>query len=65
MTTQELFDVTESHLVQRIQKSNGLGNFAKRRAKFEVWFKVELIDILINAGKAALTEIQRIDVSFD
>lgn len=65
MTTQELFDLTSEQLVLRIQNNHGLSNFAHRRAKFEGWFKVELIDILVRAGKGAFPEIDRIDVSFD
>lgn len=65
MTTQKLFDITADEIINRIQKSDGLTCFARRRAKFEGWLKVELIDILIKKGKDALPEIDRIDVSFD
>ncbi|MEY2639744.1 MAG: hypothetical protein RIR90_1226 [Bacteroidota bacterium] len=65
MTTQELFDLTAEELIKRIQASSGLTKFAHRRAKFEGWLKVELIDILVKKGKNALPEIGRIDVSFD
>jgi len=65
MTAQELFDLTIDDIVDRIQNSHGLTKFAHRRAKFEGWLKVEIIDILAKKGKNALPEIGRIDVSFD
>jgi len=65
MTTQELFDLTADSIISRIQNSSGLVKFAQRRAKFEGWLKVELIDVLVKEGKDALPEIGRIDVSFD
>lgn len=65
MTTLELFDLTIDDIVERIQNSDGLTKFAHRRAKFEGWLKVEIIDILVKKGKNALPEIGRIDVSFD
>ncbi len=65
MTTQELFDLIVDPIIDRIQNSRGLTKFAHRRAKFEGWFKVEIIDILVRGGKNALPEIGRIDVSFD
>ena len=65
MTTQELFDLTANKIITRINTSSGLTKFAQRRAKFEGWLKVELIDVLVKEGKNALPEIGRIDVSFD
>lgn len=65
MTTQELFDITADEIINRIQKSVGLTRFAFRRAKFEGWLKVELIDILVRQNQNALPEIDRIDISFD
>lgn len=65
MTTQELLDLTADEIINRIQKSVGLTRFAFRRAKFEGWLKVELIDILVRQNQNALPEIDRIDISFD
>ncbi len=65
MTLQKLYNLTADSIVQRIQTSAGLTKFAYRRAKFEGWFKVELIDILAQQEYDALPEIGRIDVSFD
>ena len=39
-----------------------MSHFANERAKFEGWFKVELINILNKNGYKALPEIERIDV---
>ncbi|MBE7509345.1 MAG: hypothetical protein HS118_04060 [Bacteroidia bacterium] len=64
-TTQDLFDLTADNIVSRIQNSAGLTKFAHRRAKFEGWLKVELIDILVQQEQNALPEIERIDISFD
>ena len=50
MTLENLFNLTIEKVIQRIQNSEGLTNFAQKRAKFEGWFKVELIDILNKAG---------------
>ena len=66
MEVQDLIDRTADELIQRIQASKGLGVFAKRRAKFEGWLKVELIDILCKNGvDGVVPEAGRIDVSFD
>jgi len=65
MEVQELIDCTADELVRRIQSSNALAVFARRRAKFEGWLKVELIDILLKYGvKDVVPEEGRIDVSF-
>lgn len=66
MTTQELFDLTANDIATRIHNSCGLTQFAKERAKFEGWLKVELIDILVHNGfNDALPEKRWTDVSFD
>jgi hypothetical protein len=65
MTIQELFDITADEIINRIKNSVGLTRFAYRRAKFEGWLKVELIDILARQNLNALPEIERVDVSFD
>lgn len=65
MKIQELIDGTAKELVRRIQASEGLAVFAKRRAKFEGWLKVELIDILLKSGvKNVVPEAGLVDVSF-
>lgn len=65
MTTQELYNLTVESIVAKIENSVDLTNFARERAKFEGWLKVELIDILVLKGYNALPEINFIDVSFD
>ena len=65
MTIQELYDISVDSIVNKIQNSHGLNRFAHRRAKYEGWLKVELIDSLVRAGFNALPEIGLIDVSFD
>ena len=65
MTIQQLYNISVDSIVNKIQNSHGLNRFAHRRAKFECWLKVELIDSLVRAGFNALPEIGLIDVSFD
>lgn len=64
MTLNELVEITAHELIKRIGGSGALGVFAKRRAKFEGWLKVELIDILISKGYDAIPEQGLIDVTF-
>lgn len=65
MDISDLIDITAKELVRRIQASAALSIFASRRAKFEGWLKVELIDILIKNGvKDVVPEHDRIDISF-
>ena len=65
MEIQDLIDHTAEELIQRIKDSRGLAVFAKRRAKFEGWLKVELIDILIKRGFGnVVPEAGLVDVSF-
>src|SRR5437868_690772 len=64
MQLQDLIHITADELIRRVEKSRALGVFARRRAKFEGWLKVELIDILINKGYDAVPEQDLIDVSF-
>lgn len=65
MTIHELYDLLIEDIVKKISQSKGLSRFVFRRAKFEGWLKVEIIDTLVKRNIAALPEIGRIDVSFD
>lgn len=65
MTIEELFNLVVPALAEKISQSDGLMRFAFRRAKFEGWLKVELIDTLVKNHINALPEIDRIDVSFE
>jgi hypothetical protein len=64
MDLRTLVDITADELVNRMESSRSLGVFAKHRAKFEGWLKVELVDILIRQGHDAVPEHDRIDVCF-
>ena len=65
MNLKQLIDVTSEELVKRMRASTALAVFARRRAKFEGWLKVELIDILLKNGvDDAVPEQGLIDVSF-
>lgn len=65
MSIQELYDLLIDDIVQKISQSHGLQQFANRRAKFEGWLKVTVIDILVQKGYNALPEIGFVDVTFD
>jgi hypothetical protein len=66
MDVNELYNKTANALIKKIQATRGLTGFAKRRAKFEGWLKVEIIDALINNEYAeALPEVDRIDVTIE
>jgi hypothetical protein len=65
MNLKELINLTADELIKRMQSSYALGVFAKRRATFEGWLKVELIDVLLRKGFTdAVPEQGLIDVSF-
>lgn len=59
----ELYKKTANALIRKIRATHGLNSFAKRRAKFECWLKVEFINALKNNGYGALPEVDRIDVT--
>jgi len=65
MEIDQLIENTADELISRIHASKALAVFAKRRAKFEGWLKVELVDILLKRGiNGVVPEQGRIDVSF-
>lgn len=49
----------------KLENSQGLSIFAKERAKFEGWLKVELCDSLSNCFEDVIPEKNRIDVTFE
>ena len=60
----ELHAILVDDLIKkRIQNKKGLNQFVENRAKFEGWFKVELIDFLVVNGYNAIPEIFRIDIT--
>ncbi len=65
MTFQELWNILEKEVPNKISQHNGLNFFIKNRAKFEGWFKVELCDILSKYTNNITPEKDRIDVVFD
>ncbi|BCD59685.1 MULTISPECIES: hypothetical protein [unclassified Nitratiruptor] len=65
MTFEELWKILSSEIVKRINNHNGLGYFAKNRAKFEGWLKVEICDILSKYTTDIVPEKDRIDIVFD
>ena len=64
MTFQELWDILEKEVPNKINQHNGLNFFIKNRAKFEGWFKVELCDILSRYTDDITPEKDRIDIVF-
>lgn len=65
MTFEELWDILEQEIPNRIKQHDGLNFFVKNRAKFEGWFKVELCDILSKYTNNLTPEKERIDIVFD
>lgn len=62
---EELQNLLLPEIIHRIEKNQGLANFASIRAKFEGWLKVECCDILSKEFKGVLPEQDRIDISFN
>jgi len=54
-----------NELKPRLESNKGLAIFAKERAKFEGWLKVELIEILSNYFDDITPENNRIDITFE
>ena len=51
-------------LKPKLENNSGLAIFAKERAKFEGWLKVELIEILSDYFSDVIPENNRIDLTF-
>lgn len=65
MTFEELWNILEQEVPNKINQHDGLNFFIKNRAKFEGWFKVELCDILSKYTNNIIPEKDRIDIVFD
>lgn len=65
MNFDELSAIILDGLKIKIESHQGLYLFAKERAKFEGWLKVELCDSLFRHFKDVVPEKNRIDVTFD
>lgn len=58
-------EIVFNELKPKLENNNGLAIFAKERAKFEGWLKVELIEILSNYFDSIIPENNRIDITFE
>ncbi len=61
----ELSSTIFDGLKPNLENHNGLQVFARERAKFEGWLKVELCAVLVEAGIKPLPEVDRIDITFE
>lgn len=61
----EIKKVLFNKLKPKLEKNSGLAIFAKERAKFEGWLKVEMIEILSNYFNNIVPENNRIDITFE
>lgn len=52
-------------LTERLKSSEGVQVFVKRRARFEDWVKLELVEIINEIDENALPEVAEIDIQSD
>ncbi len=64
MNFDRLSKIIFDELKPKLQNHKGLSIFAKERAKFEGWLKVEMCDSLMKKFKDVLPEKNRIDITF-
>ena len=64
MQFEELGELIITEMKPKLENSRGLYIFAKERAKFEGWLKVELCDSLVKYFQDIAPEKNRIDVTF-
>ena len=57
-------EIVFNELKPKLESNKGLAIFAKQRAKFEGWLKVELVRILSNYFDDISPENNRIDITF-
>ena len=65
MEFEDLVNLIFNEIKPKLENNQGLSIFAKERAKFEGWLKVELCDSLSKYFKDAAPERNRIDVTFE
>jgi len=65
MEFEDLAKLIFDELKPKLENNQGLSIFAKERAKFEGWLKVELCDSLSKYFKDVAPERNRIDVTFE
>jgi hypothetical protein len=64
MEFQKLVDIIFKEIKPKLQNNQGLAVFAKERAKFEGWLKVEICDILSGHVSDVIPEKNRTDITF-
>lgn len=65
MEFENLVNLIFNEIKPKLEDNQGLSIFAKERAKFEGWLKVELCDSLSKYFKGVAPERNRIDVTFE
>jgi len=65
MEFEDLANLIFNEIKPKLENNQGLSIFAKERAKFEGWIKVELCDSLSKYFKDVAPERNRIDVTFE
>ena len=65
ITFDNLAKIIFSEIIPKLERSYGLAIFAKERAKFEGWLKVELCDSLSKYFQEIIPEKDRIDITFN
>ena len=65
MEFERLTELTFNEIVPKLENNQGVSIFAKERAKFEGWLKVELCDSLSKYFQDVAPERNRIDITFD
>ena len=65
MEFENLVNLIFNEIKPKLENNQGLSIFAKERAKFEGWLKVELCDSLSKYFKDVAPERNRIDVTFE
>jgi len=68
MDFEEIWDKIVECLIPKLEKNEGLYIFARRRAKFEGWLKVELCEMLYKNNDISVETVvnngKRIDITF-
>lgn len=65
MEFEELAELIFNETRPKLENNQGLSIFAKERAKFEGWLKVELCDSLFKFFKDVAPEKDRVDITFE
>ena len=65
VTFKKLAEIVFKDIIPKLKKNNGASIFAKERAKFEGWLKVELCESLSKYFSTVTPEKDRVDVIFD